>query len=432
MTRDNTAPFVGMPLVSGGYGCVFKPALNCANPKLTKKNGISKLMQSRYADQEINEINKVKPFIEKIPNNQNYFLVSDINSCEPAPLLKTDKFGFNEKCLNLVPNFNYNNVNDNLDKLKIINIPYGGISIRDYFKKTTNQILAKIDKKKILENFYRTNISMIQLLNNGIIPLNKFNFLHMDVKADNILYKVDGDISSSKYEIYTRLIDWGLSGHYNENKLPQFVINKYIQFNNPFGIVLFEEEINNDFLYNVYVKYRGDSKLVAREIYNRFCRGKGHNIYILDILDKIFKKKYGNKFSYSFSEKIIINNIATILRKYVDDNNYLDKISYFKEVFSKNVDIYGFLMSYWPIIAETISMQNNPFNNPLTNKITNILIEYCFSTKYAANPLPIDEINNRLKALIKKKSISVKKSKTRKSKSQKSRSRRSRRTRYRK
>ena len=233
MVRCRT-PRVGMPIAAGGFGCVFKPALSCVDPKLTKKDGISKLMKSRLADEEMEEIKSVRPFISKIPNNKNFFLVSDINSCKPAPLKQEDKAGFNKKCINIVPPYSADNINQHLDKLKIINIPYGGMDLSEYFK-------LFIQNQSTLPDFVKTNKSLINLLKNGIIPLNKLHYLHLDIKAENIL--CDGESLSQNpkcvSKIFTRLIDWGLSGSYTPGNIPEIVDYKVIQFNLPFGIILF-------------------------------------------------------------------------------------------------------------------------------------------------------------------------------------------------
>ena len=40
--------------------------------------------------------------LKHIPNHEYFFLLNDIYSCKPAPLIKSDKTHFNRKCRNLV------------------------------------------------------------------------------------------------------------------------------------------------------------------------------------------------------------------------------------------------------------------------------------------------------------------------------------------
>ena len=51
----------GKAIGSGGYGCVFYPALKCEGSTDREKNKISKLMPDDYAIQEYEEITRLKP-----------------------------------------------------------------------------------------------------------------------------------------------------------------------------------------------------------------------------------------------------------------------------------------------------------------------------------------------------------------------------------
>ena len=46
----------GKVLASGGFGCVFKPALKCVGKNKRDKDKISKLMTNRHATDEYDEI----------------------------------------------------------------------------------------------------------------------------------------------------------------------------------------------------------------------------------------------------------------------------------------------------------------------------------------------------------------------------------------
>ena len=90
--------FGGEVIASGGFGCVFKPALACANGK-RKKNGVSKLMTLKHANDEYDEITKIKNKLNKIQNYSKYFLIDDIDDlCIPAALTTSDLQNFEEKC----------------------------------------------------------------------------------------------------------------------------------------------------------------------------------------------------------------------------------------------------------------------------------------------------------------------------------------------
>ena len=68
------------------------------------------------------------------------------------------------------------------------------------------------------------------------------------------------------------------------------------------------------------------------------------------IVDKILPSVYP-KDEHKY-ESIVTDYLYAVLNKYVDmHTKKFNAIKYFKEVFSQNVDIYGFLMIYYPIIS---------------------------------------------------------------------------------
>ena len=56
----------GKVLASGGFGCVFTPALRCEKSKTRKRNGVSKLMTNKHAIKEYNEIVQIKEKLKKV------------------------------------------------------------------------------------------------------------------------------------------------------------------------------------------------------------------------------------------------------------------------------------------------------------------------------------------------------------------------------
>ena len=51
----------GKVIASGGFGCVFSPALKCKGAKIRRgKNSISKLLTKKHALSEYNEIKEFK------------------------------------------------------------------------------------------------------------------------------------------------------------------------------------------------------------------------------------------------------------------------------------------------------------------------------------------------------------------------------------
>ena len=63
----------GKALTSGGFGCLFKPALRCKNTlnydKQSKKL-VTKLMTTKHARDEFKQISLFKSILDHIPNYQ--------------------------------------------------------------------------------------------------------------------------------------------------------------------------------------------------------------------------------------------------------------------------------------------------------------------------------------------------------------------------
>lgn len=396
----------GEVIGAGGYGCVFKPALKCENQK-KRTNGISKMSVNNESEKEWNELNRVKKYIEKIPDYKKYFLVSGLNRCRPAKLTKKDKENL-YRCNNLfspIIDINPDNINDNLDLFHIINMPYGGKNLHNILER------REISMSKI-------NKILINLLLNGIIPMNRLNIYHLDVKADNMLYNKN----------LVRIIDFGEMGISTpEQIIPDTLFNRMILFNNPFSRILFGSIFDNFLMdYLETNPLSSDAQFLFKELhlltltfYTRFKSqfGEGHEKFInTAIILNIFRL---NK-SFAMSEYNILDNLvsiycAKVLMKYLDfDKKRFDSEKYFREVYSKNVDVYGFIMSYLPIIMKNPYNLKKNYNKKQEIIVANIIIKYCLSDTYADIPIDISELVNDLKELNKeKKSIKTTKSKER-------------------
>ena len=157
----------GKIIASGGFGCIFKPALKCENSVAREPNKISKLMTSKNANEEYTQITKFQKVLQVIPNYGKYFLLEYFTLCKPDKLTTDDLKGYKKKCKALnKKDITVKNINQSLDKVLSINMPNGGIDVEkfidDYFVTSSNVI--------------RLNNSLIDLLVNGIIPMNNLTF----------------------------------------------------------------------------------------------------------------------------------------------------------------------------------------------------------------------------------------------------------------
>ena len=125
-------------------------------------------------------------------------------------------------------NITFSNINKSLDKLLLVNIPDGGEAMDDFiYKHSTYQEIIEINK------------SLIDLFLHGIIPMNKLNVYHSDIKDSNILISRNNDDS-----LHAKLIDWGLTVIYNpknQEDVPENWNGRPFQFNVPFSIILFSD-----------------------------------------------------------------------------------------------------------------------------------------------------------------------------------------------
>lgn len=376
----------GQVIGSGGYGCVFKPALRCKDSN-NRSTGISKMLSNADAINEWKEISNVRKIILKIPNNDKYFLLGDMTTCQPNLLSDEDKK--NMSICNPLSRIGLNssNINKNLNKVQIINMPDGGTDIHDIFSKNT-------------VSFDILNISLINLLKNGIIPMNKLKLFHNDLKGENILYKDE----------FSRIIDWGLASIQKGNKIPSVIKDRVVQFNLPYSNILFNSYfkkwyVNQLNFYNVNKNspfVMDQLELIAINWFELWKNigGEGHNSYINSyIIHPIFTnygiqiKKNDNLILIFFSKYI-----ANILYHYTnldEDRRFFDEETYYNEVYKHNCDIWGFIMSYSPLIRN--NYLNKQADNALLGKyyvknICDILLKYCFNDYYSIKKININEL----------------------------------------
>jgi hypothetical protein len=326
----------GSVLASGGYGCVFSPALLCNKTKKRRKNHISKLMSTQFANQEYNEINNLKKSLQHIKHYNNYFLLKDITMCKPAKLTAQDLQYFEQKCTALPKDgMTVNNLNENIDKLMTITMPNGGLPIDDY-----------IVTKKNFGSIAKMSIKLIDLFKNGIMPMNNKHIYHNDIKDSNILVDDNGS------KIYTRLIDWGLTATYIpfvKNSFPLAWYNRPFQYNNPFSIIMFSPIFivkYNAFLHKVNQNINATNLNSFVDKYIEFWmleRGRGHYALICKIISIISNEP---------PKQYIVKYIVEILLKFtkINDGELLAHRDYLDTVFIHNVDKWGFVTSYFPIL----------------------------------------------------------------------------------
>lgn len=395
-SMKKTAKKGGKVLASGGFGCIFKPALRCKTLKTKSKDVVTKLMKKKYVTKEYGEILKYLPELKSIPNYQNYFLVEGFSTCDPAPLDEEDKDNFDEKCRALTKNgYTRENVNKRLGELKIISMPYGGIDLGDYVDSVGFNY----------EKLHELNESLQLLLKNGILPMNKKGIYHCDIKDSNVLVQTYGN------RVFTRLIDWGLSTLFTTEKtVPTVLLNRPFQFNILFSNILF----NNLFIkmYNEFLKKNlNPDYITIRSFVINFTiawvdqRGPGHLRNLNGIFKDMFDDTLRNiedKFKediieYNYTFYFIFEYLSQILFKFTNGNTF-DRMKYFTEVFLKNIDIWGFVMIYIPIFEYLYKNYKrlNPIELDMFHTVKSMILMVMGSS---SEPIDIDKLEDMLKKL---------------------------------
>jgi serine/threonine protein kinase len=395
--QSTTRKIGGSVLATGGFGCVFRPALVCKGKKMRKSKFVSKLMTTRHAEQEYQFINSIRAKLKSIPDFSDHFLLNDIDMCEPKPLTPGDLSNFDKKCRALTKDgIESKNINDSLHSLKLLNIPDGGIAIDDYiFTGGSFDKLLTLNKK------------MVELFTAGIVPMNKNHIYHSDIKDSNIL--IDTSLK-------TRLIDWGLCTEYNPKSamFPDAWVNRPLQFNVPFSVILFTKLFKER--YTEYLKRGGTTdKKKLREFVFRYLKEwikirPGHYRVINDIMFMIFSRelKMNQRLKWKVVEQrytipYIVNYLVEVLTHYTKtkSDGTFDPKPYLDNVYIHIVDIWGFLSTYMTMIE---LFHNNydiltSSEHVLFKNLKLLILKYLYNSRI--KPIEHDDLKNDLNEITK-------------------------------
>ena len=115
-------------------------------------------------------------------------------------------------------------------------------------------------------------------------------------------------------------------------------------------------------------------------------------------------------------DKLASNKFDTTIKKYLGKvlltyTNYkeqkLETSKYVKEIFLKNVDIYGFISTYFPLLSITnnyIDKSSRDYKHNIKQDIykthlLSIIEKYCFNPEYAVKQIPVDRLVTYLNKL---------------------------------
>lgn len=323
----------GIPIFAGAQGCVFKPALKCRDqPRNFNDGNISKLGLRENAENEMREYNQIKRYLKQIPNYKTYFSVQ-AELCEPDSLEPHDLVKFDDVCTNLTHyNMDAININANLSKLGMINMPDLGIDLKVWMEQMpfTAGRLRKL------------NDHISNLLIHAIGPMNQRGVIHNDLKSENVLI----DIKDR-----SRIIDWGLAGITTpEQVIPahHFMSNP-VTFNRPFSTMVISRETRD--AYSKYLKSIGTTtptteqiKHFTRVVYKRYT--EIFDISGFNYLQYIFQSMFNVTTTAMLIDAVATYN-ADILYHFADPITGLNE--YFSKVYRYNTDVWGLMSVFYSI-----------------------------------------------------------------------------------
>ena len=391
----------GNAIASGGFGCVFEPALKCEGETKRKPGNVSKLMTEKHAIEEYEEIVSIKSKLNKIKNYEDYFLLRDVTLCKPKKLTSSDLIGFSSTCSALTKkNITKSNINDNLDKLMSLNIPNGGLPVDDFLHDSGS-----------LEKMYKIHNSLVRLLKKGIVPMNKKNVFHCDIKDSNIL------VDDSRENLITRLIDWGLATEYvpfENNTFPKTWKNRPLQFNVPFSVIIFTSSFVEK-----YTKYLKDGGVLEEALLRPFVidyinswtkeRGAGHYKFINEIMFALFSNTLTSISEDSkprvvetqITMDFIIDYIVDVLIHFTrfKTDGSLNLREYVDNIFIQIVDVWGLISAYYPFL-ELLSNNYSKLTRSelkIFNQLQFIFVEYLYTARH--EPIDMNMLYQDLKTL---------------------------------
>jgi len=375
--RSRRALLGGEVIDSGGYGCVFRPSVSCKvisslNVSRTRSLGkdvnyISKIMTRENAKDEFNILRTFSNIITKsgYSGMLQYLVLSDITLCDVEPTREDIQY-FNTSCNSLAEKYK----SPNMEGMVSLNIPYGGKNLLKLFNEQRVQIRPL--NQTILVIYFK---KMIELYNNCVYLFYKTSpkIIHGDLKEENMLCIYDQSFTSIRGNI--KVIDWGLSFTFNPSNHPDEAINQLsrrpLQFNLPFGILLFSDYFKREYESQVLRPSRTQPNGLRQLIY-QFCdRYYDDNYFTVGKDDtKPDSLKDFNTFVYRVMidadasigtkslPRYIRENLAKILIKYTYNNTFHND-KYAWDYYLPMVDSYGFILTYANVLSYLLHTRNN-------------------------------------------------------------------------
>jgi hypothetical protein len=383
---------------SGGYGCVFKPALNCKTiypPNIIQSNSlpdnnnyVSKLMTRGDAKEEFDILQKFANIMIKYSkknrfrgkrNMLRFMVLSGIKMCPVNPK-QEDIDDYNTKCTRLIEKNGVNSISD----LVSLNIPYAGKNLLKMFNGLRLQN-TRLNQQITVEYFK----GMRRLFQGGVLLLYETTpkIIHGDLKEENMLCRYNETFTNIYGEI--KLIDWGLSFTYENTDIQKAVDNisrRPLQFNLPFGILLFSDYFYREYNTRVLVPLKDNPDKIIK-LAEDFCNTyyddsffkngkddskpnslKDFHIFVYNVMGEADSSIFRMSL-----QSYIRRNLCKILIKYTR-NGIFDKEAYAAEYYLPMIDTYSFILTYGNVLSYLLHARKNSGGNINQTNLTILIL----------------------------------------------------------
>ena len=327
----------GIPIFAGAQGCVFKPALKCRHePRNDADGNVSKLEEKESAEAEMREYDQIKQHLHKIKDYERYFSMK-ARLCEPDVLEPRDLVNFDNVCINMQSaNISAANVNANLGKLRMINMPDLGVDLKQWMEQ------APLNAQRIIQ----LNDHISNLLIHAVAPMNRLGVIHNDLKTENVMIDRSGS---------ARIIDWGLAGITTPSQVVpvRYFMNNPVTFNRPFSTMVISPK-TCELYASVVLKSTPSPTVEQLKHFTRAVYKEYNDMYdeSYKYFQYVFRYMFGSMAGSSDETELLIDAVATynaqILHHFTDLVQRKFRLNeYFSKVYRYNTDVWGLMSVFY-------------------------------------------------------------------------------------
>ena len=333
----------------GTYGCVHKPSLLCQNKpsNLNYNNKISKILDKKEANSELAEFKNIKNI-----DSDEKFHSGTPTQC--SPLDNKKQRSYIRKCKNntfkkalKIRNGEPTPLSDNLSLLIMKD---GGVDLRKFIKEFSPKSPTTLNNNIIKKFFIEFERAFI-----GLRSLEDDDFIHNDIKLDNMVYNKDTN--------RLNFIDFGLTSKYNSIKhkgsRDQYYVGDDCHWSFPPEIIF----INNGKFKSAVKDLKSKKKLydITKKYFYKDSYGSAHDDWAAFALSDIYPGNTGVGLVHT--NKLRNDQLYETL-KYIKITKYNDFLV--KAIYT--IDSYGVGMA----LSNAAHKFKKFINNNLFNDLVNI------------------------------------------------------------